>query len=217
MCYEYINDHGAFSAPLFYRGFPKSCCTSTNHIVCHGIPQNKILNDGDILNVDVTALKDGWHGDTSRMFTVGEISVKAKKLIDVTYNAMMKGIKILNSNITLGDLGYEIQNFVEKEGFSVVRDFCGHGIGTSFHLEPNILHYGKKGDGNKLKPGMIFTVEPMINEGGYETKTLNDGWTAVTKDKKLSAQFEHTVGITKDGYEIFTRSKKGLNFPPYKL
>ena len=166
LCYEYINDHGAFSAPLFYRGFPKSCCTSTNHIVCHGIPQNKILNDGDILNVDVTALKDGWHGDTSRMFTVGEISVKAKKLIDVTYNAMMKGIRILNSNITLGDLGYEIQSFVEKEGFSVVRDFCGHGIGTSFHLEPNILHYGKKGDGNKLKPGMIFTVEPMINEGG---------------------------------------------------
>ncbi len=217
LCYEYINDHGAFSAPLFYRGFPKSCCTSTNHIVCHGIPQNKILNDGDILNVDVTALKDGWHGDTSRMFTVGEISVKAKKLIDVTYNAMMKGIRILNSNITLGDLGYEIQSFVEKEGFSVVRDFCGHGIGTSFHLEPNILHYGKKGDGNKLKPGMIFTVEPMINEGGYETKTLNDGWTAVTKDKKLSAQFEHTVGITKDGYEIFTQSKKGLNFPPYKL
>ena len=217
LCYEYINDHGAFSAPLFYRGFPKSCCTSTNHIVCHGIPQNKILNDGDILNVDVTALKDGWHGDTSRMFTVGEISVKAKKLIDVTYNAMMKGIKILNSNITLGDLGYEIQSFVEKEGFSVVRDFCGHGIGTSFHLEPNILHYGKKGDGNKLKPGMIFTVEPMINEGGCETKTLNDGWTAVTKDKKLSAQFEHTVGITKDGYEIFTQSKKGLNFPPYKL
>ena len=151
------------------------------------------------------------------MFTVGEISVKAKKLIDVTYNAMMKGIKILNSNITLGDLGYEIQSFVEKEGFSVVRDFCGHGIGTSFHLEPNILHYGKKGDGNKLKPGMIFTVEPMINEGGCETKTLNDGWTAVTKDKKLSAQFEHTVGITKDGYEIFTQSKKGLNFPPYKL
>ena len=217
LCYEYINDHGAFSAPLFYRGFPKSCCTSTNHIVCHGIPQNKILNDGDILNVDVTALKDGWHGDTSRMFTVGEISVKAKKLIDVTYNAMMKGIRILNSNITLGDLGYEIQSFVEKEGFSVVRDFCGHGIGTSFHLEPNILHYGKKGDGNKLKPGMIFTVEPMINEGGCETKTLNDGWTAVTKDKKLSAQFEHTVGITKDGYEIFTQSKKGLNFPPYKL
>ena len=215
-CYEFINDNGAYSAPLFYRGFPKSCCTSTNHIVCHGIPGDKILNEGDIVNVDVTTYKDGWHGDTSRMFYVGNVSVKAKKLVETTYKAMMEAIEILNKNIHLGDIGATIQNYVEKNGFSVVRDFCGHGIGKKFHKEPNVLHYGKKGEGKKLEIGMIFTIEPMINEGKYETKLLNDGWTAVTKDKKLSAQFEHTVGITNDGYEIFTSSKKGLNFPPYK-
>ena len=217
LCYEYINDNKAYSAPLFYRGFPKSCCTSANHVICHGIPQNKILNEGDIINVDVTAFKNNWHGDTSRMFYVGEVSVKAKKLTDVTYNSMMKAINILNKETTLGDIGSTIQNYVEQEGFSVVRDFCGHGIGKVFHKEPNILHYGKKGSGPKLKPGMIFTIEPMINEGDYETKMLNDGWTAVTKDKKLSAQFEHTVGITDKGYEIFTLSKKGLNQPPYSI
>ena len=215
-CYEFINDNGAYSAPLFYRGFPKSCCTSANHIVCHGIPGEKILNEGDIVNIDVTAYKDGWHGDTSRMFYVGDVSVKAKKLVETTYKAMMEAIEILNKNIHLGDIGSSIQNYVEKNGFSVVRDFCGHGIGKKFHKEPNILHYGKKGTGEKLKVGMIFTIEPMINEGEYKTKLLNDGWTAVTKDKKLSAQFEHTVGITNDGYEIFTSSKKGLDFPPYK-
>ncbi len=208
LCYEYINDHGAYSAPLFYRGFPKSCCTSTNHIVCHGIPSDKVLKDGDILNVDVTAYKDGWHGDTSRMFEVGRISVKAKKLIEATYNSMMKGIKILKEDIHLGDIGSTIQSYVEDRGFSVVQDFCGHGIGETFHKEPSILHYGKKGTGEKIKAGMIFTIEPMINLGNYQTKVLNDGWTAVTKDKSLSAQFEHTVGITKDGYEIFTLSKK---------
>jgi methionyl aminopeptidase len=196
LCYEYINDHKAYSAPLFYRGFPKSCCTSTNHVICHGIPKNKKLFDGDIVNVDVTAFKDGWHGDTSRMYFVGDVSVKAKKLSEVTYNSMMKAINILGRNITLGDIGFTIQDYVEREGFSVVRDFCGHGIGQTFHKEPNILHYGKKGTGPKLQPGMIFTIEPMINEGDYQTKMLNDGWTAVTKDKKLSAQFEHTVGIT---------------------
>ena len=217
LCYEYINDNGAYSAPLFYRGFPKSCCTSTNHVICHGIPQNKFLNDGDILNVDVTAYKNGWHGDTSRMFHVGEVSVKAKKLTEVTYSSMMKAINILNKDITLGDIGSTIQNYVEQEGFSVVRDFCGHGIGKVFHKEPNILHYGKKGTGPKLMAGMIFTVEPMINEGNYETKMLKDGWTAVTRDKKLSAQFEHTIGITESGYEIFTLSKKGLNHPPYSV
>ena len=216
LCFEYINDNNAYSAPLFYRGFPKSCCTSSNHVVCHGIPSEKILKDGDILNVDVTAFKDGWHGDTSRMFCIGDVSIKASKLIKTTYEAMMKAINILNKESYVGDIGSTIQNFVEKEGFSVVRDFCGHGIGKKFHLEPNILHYGKKGVGPKLKEGMIFTIEPMINEGKYNTKTLNDGWTAVTKDKSLSAQFEHTVGITKDGYEIFTSSKKGLDFPPYK-
>jgi len=207
LCYEYISDHGAYSAPLFYRGFPKSCCTSTNHVVCHGIPSDKVLKEGDILNVDVTALKDGWHGDTSRTFEIGEVSIKAKKLVKTTYEAMMKAIKIIKDDIYLGDIGYIIQNHVEAEGFSVVQDFCGHGIGQHFHEEPNILHYGKKGTGTKIKAGMIFTIEPMINLGQYETKTLKDGWTAVTKDKSLSAQFEHTIGVTKDGCEIFTLSK----------
>ena len=208
ICYDYINDHKAYSAPLYYRGFPKSCCTSANHVVCHGIPSDKILKDGDIINVDVTAFKDGWHGDTSRMFKIGNVSVKAEKLINTTYEAMMKAIKIIKEDVRLGDIGYTIQNHVEAQGFSVVQDFCGHGIGETFHKEPNVLHYGKKGTGEKLKAGMIFTIEPMINLGKYETKVLNDGWTAVTKDKTLSAQFEHTVGITKDGYEIFTQSKK---------
>ena len=214
LCYQYINDNKAFSAPLYYRGYPNSCCTSTNHIVCHGIPSKKILNEGDIVNVDVTAIKDGWHGDTSRMFIVGECSVKAKKLIKITYEAMMEGIKTIKANTKIGDIGYAIQKKVEAEGFSVVRDFCGHGIGKNFHESPNVLHYGEKNSGQDLEEGMIFTVEPMINSGKFETKTLKDGWTAVTKDKSLSAQFEHTVGVTKEGYEIFTLSKKGLNFPP---
>ena len=207
LCYQYINDHKAYSAPLFYRGFPKSCCTSTNHIVCHGIPSDKILKDGDIVNVDVTAIKDGWHGDTSRTFEVGDVSIKAKKLVQTTYEALMKAIKIIKEGTYLGDIGSEIQNHVEAHGFSVVQDFCGHGIGKNFHKEPNILHYGEKGTGEQVKAGMIFTIEPMINVGKYETKTLNDGWTAVTKDKSLSAQFEHTIGVTKDGCEIFTLSK----------
>ena len=207
VCYEFINDNGAYSAPLFYRGFPKSCCTSTNHVVCHGVPSGKILNNGDIVNVDVTVLKDGWHGDTSRMFKVGEISIKAEKLIKTTYESMMRAINIVKDGIHLGDIGFEIQTHVEAQGFSVVQDFCGHGIGESFHKEPNVLHYGKKGTGKKIKEGMIFTIEPMINIGNYETKTLNDGWTAVTKDKSLSAQFEHTIGVTKDGCEIFTKPK----------
>ena len=205
ICYEYINDHKAYSAPLFYRGFPKSCCTSTNHVVCHGIPSDKILKDGDIVNVDVTAFKNGWHGDTSRMFKVGEISVKAEKLINTTFEAMMKAIDIVKDGIHLGDIGSTIQQHVESQGFSVVQDFCGHGIGEKFHKEPNVLHYGQKGTGEKIKSGMIFTIEPMINLGNYETKTLNDGWTAVTKDKSLSAQFEHTIGVTSEGYEIFTQ------------
>ena len=207
-CYEYINDHKAFSAPLYYRGFPKSCCTSANHIVCHGIPSDKILKDGDIINVDVTAFKEGWHGDTSRMFKIGEVSIKAEKLIKTTYESMMKAIQIVKDGIHLGDIGSTIQSHVEAEGFSVVQDFCGHGIGQTFHKEPNVLHYGEKGTGEKIKEGMIFTIEPMINLGNYETKTLNDGWTAVTKDKSLSAQFEHTIGVTRDGFEIFTQSNK---------
>ena len=204
LCYDYLNDNGAYSAPLFYRGFPKSCCTSTNHVVCHGIPSNKILMDGDIVNVDVTAFKDGWHGDTSKTFEIGNVSVKAKKLVKTTFEAMMKAIEIVKEDVHLGDIGSTIQNHVEKEGFSVVQDFCGHGIGEVFHKEPNVLHYGKKGTGEKLKAGMIFTIEPMINLGNFETKTLKDGWTAVTKDKSLSAQFEHTIGVTRDGCEIFT-------------
>ncbi len=217
LCYEFINDYGAYSAPLYYRGFPKSCCTSPNHVVCHGIPKNKFLNEGDIVNVDVTALKDGWHGDTSRMFFVGDVSIKAKKLVSVTYECLMKAIKRLKSGSAIANIGATIQNHVEKEGFSVVRDFCGHGTGKKFHESPNILHYKELNTGDKLTEGMIFTIEPMINEGEYSTKVLNDGWTAVTKDKTLSAQFEHTVGITKSGYEIFTLSKKGLDFPPYTL
>ena len=216
ICFEFINDNGAYSAPLFYRGFPKSCCTSPNHTVCHGIPKNKILKEGDILNVDVTALKNGWHGDTSRMFFVGEVSTKAKKLVNATYEALIKSIKILKDGIYIGDIGSAIQKYVESEGLAVVRDICGHGTGKNFHEPPNILHFGEAKTGEKIKTGMIFTIEPMINEGSWETKTLNDGWTAVTRDKKLSAQFEHTVGITDNGYEIFTSSKKGLDFPPYK-
>ena len=210
VCYEFIRDNNAFSAPLYYRGFPKSCCTSANHVVCHGIPSDKILKEGDILNVDVTAFKDGWHGDTSRMFKVGEISIKAEKLIKTTYESMMKAIEIVRDGIHLGDIGSTIQTHVEANGFSVVQDFCGHGIGKTFHKEPNVLHYGQKGTGEKIKEGMIFTIEPMINLGNYETKILNDGWTAVSKDKSLSAQFEHTIGVTKNSYEIFTQSKKVL-------
>ena len=215
ICYEFIKDSGAYSAPLYYRGFPKSCCTSVNHVVCHGIPSDKVLSDGDIINIDVTAVFNGWHGDTSRMYYVGNNSVKSKNLISVTYESMMKAISIIKNGVYLGDIGATIQNYVEKKGFSVVRDFCGHGIGKTFHMPPNILHYGKKGEGSKIKTGMIFTVEPMINEGHYETKMLKDGWTAVTRDKLLSAQFEHTIGVTDDGFEIFTKSKKNYLQPPY--
>jgi len=217
ICYEYIRDNGGYSAPLFYRGFPKSCCTSVNHVVCHGIPADKYLDEGNIINIDVTAIVNNWHGDTSRMFFIGDVSVKSKNLISTTYDSMMKAISIIKDGIHLGDIGETIQTYVEKKGFSVVRDFCGHGIGTTFHEPPNILHYGKRGEGIKLKEGMIFTVEPMINEGIYNTKLLDDGWTAVTKDKLLSAQFEHTVGVTIDGFEIFTKSKKKYEQPPYSI
>jgi len=217
ICYEFIRDNGGYSAPLFYRGFPKSCCTSTNHVVCHGIPTNKYLNDGDIINIDVTAVVNGWHGDTSRMYFVGDVSVKSKNLVSTTYISMMKAISIVKKGISLGDIGETIQTHVEEKGFSVVRDYCGHCIGKTFHEPPNILHYGKKGEGAKLKAGMIFTIEPMVNTGSYATKLLNDGWTAVTKDKSLSAQFEHTIGVTEDGFEIFTQSKKKYEQPPYLL
>ena len=213
--YEFIRDNGGYSAPLYYRGFKKSLCTSLNHVVCHGIPSDRLLREGDAINVDVTAIVDKHYGDTSRMFSIGKTPVKLKNLIDVTYESMMRAIKILKPGIRLGDIGYEIQSFVEDKGFSVVRDFCGHGISTTFHEPPNILHYGSKNSGMDLRPGMTFTIEPMINTGKYDVKMLNDGWTAVTKDKSLSAQFEHTIGITENGYEIFTESAKGYLKPPY--
>ena len=214
--YEFIRDNGGYSAPLFYRGFKKSLCTSLNRVVCHGIPSDRILNEGDAVNVDVTAIVNEHYGDTSRMFCVGKTPIKLNNLIDATYESMMRAIKILKPGIKLGDIGYEIQSYVEDKGFSVVRDFCGHGISTIFHEYPNILHYGKKNTGIKLESGMTFTIEPMINSGKYDVKILDDGWTAVTKDKSLSAQFEHTIGITENGYEIFTKSAKDYSKPPYK-
>ena len=207
LCHDYILAHGATPAPLGYRGYPKSICTSINHVVCHGIPGDKKLMEGDILNIDVTVILDGWYGDTSRMFSIGKINLRARKLIDTTYEAMMRGIEVVKPGATLGDVGYAIQNFAEKQGFSVVRDFCGHGIGRIFHTAPNVMHYGKPGTGLELKQGMFFTIEPMINAGKYQVKILEDGWTAVTRDRSLSAQFEHTLGVTANGYEIFTVSE----------
>tara|TARA_B100000686_G_scaffold99274_1_gene106385 strand:+ start:513 stop:1286 length:774 start_codon:yes stop_codon:yes gene_type:complete len=215
ICYEFIRDNGGYSAPLYYRGYTKSLCTSLNHVVCHGIPSDRVLNEGDALNIDVTTIVENFHGDTSRMFTVGEVSVKAKNLIEATYESMMNAINILKPGVKLGDIGHEIQSYIEKKGYAVVRDFCGHGISNIFHEHPNILHYGKKDTGIELVPGMTFTIEPMINDGKYDIKVLNDGWTAVTKDKSLSAQFEHTIGINENGYEIFTESDKGYRKPPY--
>ena len=215
LCHNFIIDHGAIPSPLNYRGFPKSICTSINHVVCHGIPGEKVLRNGDIVNIDITVTLDGWHGDTSRMFPVGNIGVKAKRLVEITYQALMRGIEVVQPGATLGDIGYAIQSFVEDQRFSVVRDFCGHGLGRIFHAPPSILHYGTPGEGTKIREGMFFTIEPMINAGRYETKVLSDGWTAVTKDRSLSAQFEHSIGVTKDGYEIFTTSPGGLNSPPY--
>lgn len=215
LCHEFILDHDAIPAPLNYRGFPKSICTSVNHVVCHGIPGPKRLRDGDTLNIDVTVIVDGWHGDTSRMFLVGRPSIKAKRLADVTYEAMMRGIEQVRPGATLGDIGYAIESFARANRCSVVRDFCGHGLGRVFHDAPNILHYGQKGDGIELREGMFFTIEPMVNLGGAATKILDDGWTAVTRDKSLSMQFEHSLAVTATGYEIFTKSPKGLDRPPY--
>ena len=215
MCHDFILDHGAVPAPLGYRGFPKSICTSVNHVVCHGIPSARRLEEGDILNIDVTVVLDGWHGDSSRMYAAGEPPVKAKRLMDVTHEAMMRGIATIRPGATLGDLGHAIQTFVERQRFSVVREFCGHGLGRAFHEPPNVLHFGRPGEGVTLREGMFFTVEPMVNAGRPEVKILDDGWTAVTRDRSLSAQFEHTVGVTDKGVEIFTTSPKGLDKPPY--
>jgi methionyl aminopeptidase len=216
LCHDFIIGHKAIPAPLNYKGYPKSICTSINHVVCHGIPSEKRLEEGDIVNIDVTVILDGWHGDTSRMFYAGDkIPTKAKLLTEATFDAMMEGIKMVKPGVHLGDIGHAIQSFAEGKRFSVVRDFCGHGIGKIFHMPPSVLHYGKAGSGPTLKKGMFFTIEPMINAGGYQTKILSDGWTAVTKDKSLSAQFEHTIGVTDTGYEIFTLSPKGWFKPPY--
>ncbi len=215
LCAEFIASHGAISAPLNYRGFPKSICTSVNHVVCHGIPGDKRLEDGDIVNIDVTPILDGWHGDSSRMYLVGKPGVKARRLVEITYQALMLGIERVKPGATLGDIGHAIQTFVEGHHCSVVREFCGHGIGQVFHEPPNVMHYGRAGAGLVLREGMIFTIEPMVNAGRPETKILADGWTAVTKDRSLSAQFEHTVGVTGDGCEIFTLSPRGWTQPPY--
>ena len=217
LCQKFIEKHGAIPAPLGYGGshdrppFPKATCTSINHVVCHGIPNDKPLRDGDIINIDVTCILDGWHGDTSRMFMVGDkISIKAKRLVEITYECLMRGIEAVKPGATLGDIGHAIQSHAEANRFSVVRDFCGHGLGQVFHAPPSVMHFGKPNTGTILEPGMFFTIEPMINAGKYQTKVLNDGWTAVTRDRSLSAQFEHTLAVTEDGFEIFTLSEKEL-------
>ena len=215
LVFQFAMDNNIYPAPLDYRGYRKSICTSINHVVCHGVPDAKPLREGDIVNIDVTFIVDGWHGDASRMFGVGEIPRKAQRLIDVTYEALMRGIAVVRPGATTGDIGAAIQRYAESERCSIVREFCGHGLGRLFHDEPNILHYGVPGDGVPLRSGMFFTIEPMINLGGYGVKILNDGWTAVTRDRSLSAQFEHTVGVTETGVEIFTLSPKGLDKPPY--
>ena len=217
LCHDYTIERGAIPAPLNYRGFPKSICTSINHVVCHGIPGDKVLRDGDIINIDVTPIVDGWHGDSSRMYPVGKVGVKARRLMEITYEALMRGISVVRPGATLGDIGHAIQSFVEENRFSVVRDFCGHGLGKVFHAPPSVLHYGNRGEGQELREGMFFTIEPMINAGRHETKILADGWTAVTKDRSLSAQFEHSIAVTADGHEIFTSSPSGLDCPPYSV
>ncbi len=217
LCQKFIEDNGAIAAPLGYKGYPKATCISVNHVVCHGIPSEKPLTEGDIANIDVTVILNGWHGDTSRMFYCGEkIPVKARLLVEATYEAMMRGIECVKPGATLGDVGHAIQTFAESKRFSVVRDFCGHGIGTTFHTAPSVLHYGEPNTGVILKKGMFFTIEPMINTGKFDVKILDDGWTAVTKDKSLSAQFEHSLAVTEDGYEIFTLSPQGHTCPPYR-
>ncbi len=215
LAYEFGMDHGAFPAPLDYRGYRKSICTSINHVVCHGIPDSKPLREGDIVNIDVTYIVDGWHGDSSRMYYIGEVPRRAQRLCEVTYEALMRGVSAVRPGATTGDIGYAIQSYAESERCSVVREFCGHGLGRLFHDEPNILHYGQTGHGVTLREGMFFTIEPMINLGKPQVKILSDGWTAVTRDRSLSAQFEHSIGVTKDGCEIFTLSPRGLHCPPY--
>ena len=215
LCHDFITERGGICAPLNYNGFPKSICTSINEVVCHGIPKKSdILRDGDIINIDVTPTLDGWHGDTSRMFLVGEVSEEARKLVETTYECMMRGIGVVKPGATVGDIGHAIQSFAEAKGYSVVEDFCGHGLGQTFHTAPQILHYGRPGKGDVLRAGMFFTVEPMINIGTKRSRVLDDDWTAVTLDGSLSAQFEHSIAVTEDGYEIFTGSPLGWTEPP---
>lgn len=217
LAHAMILANNAIPAPLNYRGFPKSICTSVNHVVCHGIPSDKKLKDGDILNIDVTVILDGWYGDTSRMYYVGKPSVQAQRLTQVTYDCLMLGIEQVKPGNTLGDIGHAIQSHAEKHGYGVVRDYCGHGLGRVFHAAPSVLHFGKPGKGEVLREGMFFTIEPMINVGKPGTiLSRHDGWTVTTRDKSLSAQFEHSLAVTADGFEIFTHSPKGLHFPPYK-
>lgn len=216
LCHDFIVSHNAVPAPLNYRGFPKSICTSINHVVCHGIPGPKRLKEGDSLNIDVTVILDGWYGDTSRMFFVGKPKILAQRLCKITFECMWKGIEMVKPGAFLGDIGAAIQAHAEANRFSVVTEFCGHGIGQVFHDEPSVLHYGKMGTGPELRPGMFFTIEPMINAGKAPTKILADEWTAVTRDKSLSMQFEHTMGVTEDGVEVFTKSPKGWFQPPYE-
>ncbi len=215
--FQFALDHGALPATLNYRGYRYASCTSINHVVCHGMPSPKPLKEGDIVNIDVTLIVDGWHGDTSRMYPVGEISRRAERLIAVTYESLIRGIAAVKPGHTTGDIGAAIQSYAEGERCSVVRDFCGHGLGRVFHDRPNILHYGEPGEGIVLEPGMLFTIEPMINLGKPHVKILPDGWTAVTRDRELSAQFEHTVGVTQTGCEVFTSSPAGYDCPPYRL
>lgn len=206
ICHDYIvNTQNAIPAPLNYKGFPRSVCTSINHQVCHGIPGDRILKEGDMMNIDVTVIKDGFHGDTSKMFYIGKPTVKAQRLVELTYEAMKIGINEVRPGATFGDIGHAIQSFVEKNHCSVVREYCGHGIGRNFHEEPQVLHYGKSGSGEKLQPGMIFTIEPMVNAGKRHVRLLPDQWTVVTKDHSLSAQWEHTILVTDKGYEVLTR------------
>jgi len=210
-----ILDAGAVPATLGYRGYTKSCCTSINHVVCHGIPGDKALKDGDIVNIDVTPIVDGWHGDTSRMYLVGDVSIKARKLVDVTYECLMLGLEQARPGNRMGDISHAIQSHAEKHRYGIVRDFCGHGLGRLFHDTPEVVHAGRPGTGPELRPGMFFTVEPMINIGRADVKLLDDGWTAVTRDRSLSAQFEHSIGITDSGHEVFTKSPAGFDKPPY--
>ena len=210
---EFARQNDTVSATLNYRGYPKSVCTSINHVVCHGIPNDKPLKEGDIVNIDVTLVVDGWHGDSSRMYPVGRIKRAAERLCDVTYRSLMLGIAAVKPGGHIGDIGAAIQEYAESERCSVVRDFCGHGVGKLFHDAPNILHYGRRGEGVEMRPGMIFTIEPMINLGRPHVKILNDGWTAVTRDRSLSAQYEHTLGVTETGCEVFTFSPRGLDTP----